>query len=308
MVLSPLAFVSYLFPPTEKYFKQWFTNIVDRSFCIVIFLFFIWLLIQIVGGLSNILLSPDAVTDWRNIVLGVVVNFGIAYTILKMANAQTIKRCDGGAGIGAALIKGAKMAIGAGLMVAGGGAGVVMRGTVGRGAFRAVSGESRIGQIINQSAQEGKVGGVVARRALQVVSSQKFGTTAGYKERRDRDADKRFNEANELENLNKKRFADDYKKKNINADNVGVGKKYRNMAELERSAKDKGAKASREASTETLRKRAGVAPTDGSPNDIKKRGIFGRTYESATAGFTDATGEAYKRRVASEKNEVERRE
>ncbi len=303
MVLSPLAFVAWFLPDTEKYTKQWFTLIVDRAFCIVPYIFAIWFILMISGATKSDAAQAIKNQDNLDIYIFVGLQFLVMYMVMKLARKQSQKMCEGGMGIGSKVLDMANTAKGAAFGAMVGGPGMVLRGTVGRGAFSAVSGQNRLGRYINQKAQEGKVGGVVARRALQLVSDQKFGTSAGYKERRDRDADKRFKEANELENLNKKRFEDQFRTNN--AGQIGEGKRFKNQAEFDAAAKEYGARESRKASTDTLRQRAGIRPTDGRPDD--RTGILGRMYESGSAGLTDATAEAYRRRESSEKKDEEKR-
>ncbi len=213
MVLSPLAFVSYLFPPTQKYFSQWFKAVIDRSFCIVIFLFFLWLLIQLVAGMNDFLsinLASSGGADWRTILLGVGIQFGIAYTLLKLANAETIKRCDGGTGIGAMVVKGVNGAAGAitggGLALAGGGAGVALRSSIGAAGYKAAESKT----LSRMATSRGKLYSPLARLAGNATlglgdkaADAKFGRPEGAAARIDRRKDlvkKQMNrDANNLE-------------------------------------------------------------------------------------------------------------
>lgn len=144
MVLSPLAFISYAVPGMGSYWTMWWKKLIDKSFCIVVFLFILWLLFLINdNGLfaSNNFIKGDNILGQ---ILVILMKAMIVFAFMRKALEELKKKCDDGV-IGDSILKGVKGAVGLAGIATGGallGAGAkalggnLMRGTVGRVAQR----------------------------------------------------------------------------------------------------------------------------------------------------------------------------
>jgi len=297
MVLSPLAFVSY-FLPGQDYLKKWFNMIVNRSFCVVAYLFFLWLIIKITQGLFSSIfdgLGTSNQKTWSAAFILVVIQFAIVFGILKIANKTAMKMCDDGSGFGAALQKAGKAVVGLGVGVATGGVGTLARGTIGRAAsntYRARGGAGSFGERLAAAEEKGSFRASVTRRALKTISNKNFGTGENFEGRRDREADLRFDEANKVENINVRRRTRE------NKANIGTEKgQFRNEEEARKAAIN----VTRKATNDSLQAKAG------SVNGSEPGSIIARMGDSVFAGLTNASDEALQRRLDSEKKDVDKK-
>jgi len=53
VILSPLAFVFYVFPATKKFFDMWWNNFLAWCIIVIPISFFLWISSQIVSGMAN---------------------------------------------------------------------------------------------------------------------------------------------------------------------------------------------------------------------------------------------------------------
>ncbi|MDD2935439.1 MAG: hypothetical protein PHX25_03115 [Candidatus Pacebacteria bacterium] len=185
MVLSPLAFIAYTIPGMESYFSKWWQKLIDKSFCIVVFLFILWLLFLIN---DNGLFSDNTFTEGSGTlgaIIVVLLKAVIVFIFLKTALSELKKKCDDG-GIGDKLTGLAKGAVGLAGIATGGallGAGAkalggnLMRGTVGRAAQRSA-------EFLEKKNVGTGATGKMTLQALRNVGDSKFGMAKeGFKTR-----------------------------------------------------------------------------------------------------------------------------
>jgi len=122
------------------------------GFCVVVYLFFLWLIIKITQGLFTTIftgLGTSSQQSWSTAFILVVIQFAIVFGVLKIANKTAMKMCDDGSGMGAALQSVGKKAVGLGVGVATGGAGLAARTTIGRFGYKAL--EARAATTISSN-------------------------------------------------------------------------------------------------------------------------------------------------------------
>ncbi|AKM83933.1 TPA: hypothetical protein DCZ46_01205 [Candidatus Campbellbacteria bacterium] len=176
MVLSPLAFMSYAIPGMGSYFTKWWQKLLDKSFCVVVFLFILWLLFLIN---DNGLFASNNFVEGDNIlgqILVILMKAMIVFAFMRTALSELKKKCDDGV-IGDSILKGVKGAVGLAGIATGGalvGAGAkalggnLMRGTVGRAAQRGAEYMEKKG---GGTSTMGKLG----LKTLRNVGDSKFG-------------------------------------------------------------------------------------------------------------------------------------
>ena len=311
MVVSPLAFVAWFMPGGEKHFKAWFSTIIERSFCLIPYLFALWMVLLVNQAARGDHTAFTASGDQTNIYLIVVLQFAIMYMVMKIARQKSQKMCEGGMGLGNTALKAANFGTGALMGAVTGGAGLAARATVGRGAFNTISGGNRLGQALAQKAADGNFGAQVARRAMGVMADQKIGTSGGYKQRQDKTADARYAEANELENINKKRLTKEYEVKFKSAKDADGNSLYKTEEEARRAASRKAEGEARDSADAFLRRRFVNGEEETLTKGEKpKTGIIakmGRGADFLAAGATGASQEAYTRRQATVKADKDKK-
>ena len=167
LVLSPIAFVSFVLPKTDEYRKQWLDALLGQSFFAPVYFLLTWIVILVSRGLfsentaplSNTFLGfvgPDGVARPGDVT--VLLNFLIIITLLITSLVQAKKWASAGGSQVSALTNWATGAAG-GLTV--GMAGRLSRNTVGR--FGATVGDS---ERLKAAAARGGVGGFVAKQTL----------------------------------------------------------------------------------------------------------------------------------------------
>lgn len=319
-VISPLAFVSLAFPQgKQKFFDKWLKNIIDRCFCVVIFVAAVWLLILMMNAIGD---NTAAGTTWQGVITTVVLEFGLVYGLIKLATSQTKKMCEGGMGVGDFAVAGTKKLGGFGLGVATGGAGVLARRTIGGGAFKAVQGEGAIGSYLNKKASEGSAPALFMRNRLKDVSNANFGRPQGFKDKLNEQAKKRQGSADEIENLRtgseqeriEKMRIENLRKTDPALKEEDAKKKYRASAQY-KDDKKVARTAGQRAGTNYL---AGQASADGEKYEDKetstyvkapsKTGPIRRLWDSSVNGVVPAADEAYKRRTEQIETDKEKKE
>gem|GEM_PF-6497889 len=132
MIISPLAFVCYFFPGGTKYWGMWLSHLIAKSFCVVAYLFFIFLLLKILEG-TTLGAGTDFATAGSQttlLFLFIAVNTGIIVVVLNIAKRVSTSMCEGGVtGIGTMIMK---TGVGAATLATGGAAGFAARASVGR--------------------------------------------------------------------------------------------------------------------------------------------------------------------------------
>ncbi|MFW0871298.1 MAG: hypothetical protein ACKKL4_02495 [Patescibacteria group bacterium] len=99
IIISPLAFVSY-FIPNLNGFQSWLSHMFNKSFCVCVYLFLIYLLLLILGPVGGASGLGGGTTDLVQTVIIVVINLGFIFGILGVANSKAQAMCEGGGGIG----------------------------------------------------------------------------------------------------------------------------------------------------------------------------------------------------------------
>lgn len=212
-IVSPLALVSTFLPIGKGLFDKWLTMLFDRCFCVVVYLFFIWLLIIV----SESFVVADATTgisasNWQQVLLLVVVQFIAVYTIIKIATDQTKKMCEGGTGLGTfaagSLNKLPGLVAGGILGGAVGAAGLAARSTVGGAAYNlsqgrgVFGGESNfLGKWLEQRAADGGPVSTFTRNRLRDIGDSKFGTNTGFADKQEAGAKRWQKTQQTMENL-----------------------------------------------------------------------------------------------------------
>jgi len=335
MVISPLAFVSYFIPAFSGKFKEWFTKLFERSFCLVPYIFAIWALILITGsagaGISNSAKQTSGTPD--SVLMIIILQFAIVYSVLKIARKQSSKMCEGGTGIMSNFVdKGIGAAKGLALGAATGGVGLAARTSIGRLGYKASTGQGAVGSYLENKAAEGSGVALFARNRLQNISNMSFGTTDGFKGKLTSSATKKVAVGNEVENLARKKKEKELKNiavdKDLDAyklanplatrDQVNARKKkaevnYRtsnqygqDKAVADAYGKQKGtntvAGQSKKGNDEI------VAPDGSVLAGVKPAGILKRTLDSAINGFVPAADQGLKQRQGQFDTDQERKD
>ncbi|MFC1623669.1 hypothetical protein ACFL05_00940 [Patescibacteria group bacterium] len=189
MAVAPLAFIAYIIPGLRKYWTKWWTELVDKSFCIVMFLFWIWLTLMIVGNdFFKGLFDPTATTGFINFLIIILLQFMIVITLLRKSLEYTKKMCDDGglgdkvfglvktaAGFAIPGIAGAKTA-GAALKAA---TGIPARQILGKSASMAA------GALQKTEFATGRTGRMILQ-GTRAIEKTKFGTQESFKDRTER--------------------------------------------------------------------------------------------------------------------------
>lgn len=136
MAIAPLAFICYTIPDLQDKWNKWWKELFNKSFCIVVFLFFIWLTILITG---EHIFDPDAgtgSTGLMDILVPIALQAILVFSLLsKMALKKTKEMCDDG-GFGDKVLGLTKAAGGLALGVATGGVGFAASQGIGGWAAR----------------------------------------------------------------------------------------------------------------------------------------------------------------------------
>lgn len=194
MIISPLAFVSWFIPSLQGNFQNWFKNIIDKSFCVCVYLFMIYLTLLIVEGTSGADFAARGQSDWKAAFVYVTINVMLIVSMLQIANKNAQKMCEGKFGLGSTISKfavGTAATVGtAGLGVATGGAGLAARASIGRLGYRMSEGSETLRGSKNAAARA--LGNTLygAGRNLQ---DTKFGLQRGYQEQKAEKAKDRVN-------------------------------------------------------------------------------------------------------------------
>ncbi len=205
MIVSPLAFVCYFLPKADQYFTRWLSHLVAKSFCVVAYLFFIFLLLKILEGTTM-----GSGTDFANfedqltlLFLFIAVNTGIIVVTLGIADKVATNMCEGGvAGIGSTIMK---VGVGTAAMATGGAAGFAARASVGRLGRRLTKSET-VGKLASGDSAMGRALGQTLYSAGETANKAKFGLKKGYGDKMVEQAQIRTNRMDAFVGLRKKQI------------------------------------------------------------------------------------------------------
>jgi hypothetical protein len=163
MILSPLAFFSYIVPQMQGMkmvgWKNWWHETLSMAFMAPVFAFFMYLIVGFMDkglGVKDLL---DKGTGPLNFVIGIVVPFAFIMVLLMKAKSMAVEMSGE---MGAAMSKAGAVVGGLALGAATGGAALAMRGTVGR-----LGSSLANNQSIQEAAAKKGVKGMFARAALK---------------------------------------------------------------------------------------------------------------------------------------------
>ena len=169
MATAPIAFAAIILPKTRKIFEMWWGELISKSFCVAVFLFFLWLITKFAdqGFLKGLIKKSGGVVGgdpngYLVTLTLILLNFLIIFILIIAAKQQTQKMCGAVAGFSMNMVSG--LGTKAAGFLAGGVGGRLLRGTLGGAAFDLA--ESRkekwgSGNILQRLALQGarRVGG-----------------------------------------------------------------------------------------------------------------------------------------------------
>jgi len=193
MATAPLAFIAYIIPSLRSHWDKWWKKLIDFSFCIVVFLFWIWVTLLIVGNnFFKDLFDPTIKMGLLNLMIVLILQFMIVITLLSNSLKYTKKLCGDStigekafgmvktaASFAIPSVAGAKT--GAAALKAAGG--IFARQTVGVGAGAVASGLEKAG------VGTGRIGRTLLQ-STRAIEGARFGTQESRKERVERQAKK----------------------------------------------------------------------------------------------------------------------
>lgn len=184
MAVAPLAFVAMILPQTNKLAQKWWGELFSKTFCITVFMFFLWLILVLINSksLEKFIENARGGSFFEIIVL-MMLNFSVIIVLIVMAKKITEKMC--GEIEGVSLSIGSKLAGIAGLALGGVGGGL-LRNTVGRGMsalarnekFENWAGKSRVGGMLHKGTR-GIAGASFDARKLPGAGAGGFGKASG---------------------------------------------------------------------------------------------------------------------------------
>lgn len=145
MAVAPLAFAAIILPKTRDLFNKWWGELMSKSFCVAIFVFFLWLITKFAetsflkdfgkGGFSTINLNKDVADDgFLLVMLMILLQFLVLLIMIVVAKQQTQKMCGAVAGFSMNIVSG--LGTKAAGFLAGGVGGFALRNTLGAYAFK----------------------------------------------------------------------------------------------------------------------------------------------------------------------------
>ncbi|MBC8464922.1 MAG: hypothetical protein H8D63_00905 [Parcubacteria group bacterium] len=177
MAVSPLAFVGMILPQSAAYVrKNFWGELVSKSFCITVFLFLLWFTLQFLEG-ANTWNNFGNNKDFFETFIIVLLKFTVLTAILFYAKNITKKMCDSIGGvsldIGKKIAGIAGAAVGLGAAVATGGTALLGRGVLGAGAMKNLN---RVGSDGMTRRQRLASGGKLDRLRLRAMEGMEKGS------------------------------------------------------------------------------------------------------------------------------------
>ncbi len=165
MATAPIAFAAIILPKTRSLFDKWWGELISKSFCVAVFLFFLWLITQFVDkGIFKNISSPngrglafglDSSNNFLFVTIIILLQFSILIVLLIVAKQQTQKMCGAVAGFSMNFVN--NLGTKAAGFLAGGVGGFALRNTLGGAAF----------SLAEAKKEKWGSGNVFARLALQ---------------------------------------------------------------------------------------------------------------------------------------------
>lgn len=164
MATAPIAFAAMILPKTRSLFEKWWGELISKSFCVAVLLFFIWLITKFaetsflrgLGGgnfnKNNISLADNG---FLITALMMLLQFSTLVILLLVAKQQTQKMCGAVAGFSMNFVSG--LGTKAAGFLAGGIGGAALRNTLGAKAF----------SLAESKKEDWGSGNVLQRLALQ---------------------------------------------------------------------------------------------------------------------------------------------
>ena len=177
MIISPFAFISITFPKGNQ-FSAWLSTLLGLSFVAPVFLFFIYLIIQIVnsGILSNLIVggSDTNIFTFDKVLGPVIIAILIILALLKaLAFSKSMAGAFGNT-ISGFVGKAMGFAANAGLAVASGGTSVIARNTAGRYAANKLRSGVKTEEELNEMSDSKRQKYEAGRSRLQLVANSSF--------------------------------------------------------------------------------------------------------------------------------------
>ncbi len=141
MATAPIAFAAIILPKTREIFTKWWGELMSKSFCVAVFLFFLWLITAFVNTpfLEKYIkpqktIGGNIATDFMTVVVLILLNFLIIFILILVAKQQTQKMCGAVAGFSMNFVSG--LGTKAAGLLAGGVGGFALRNSLGAYAFK----------------------------------------------------------------------------------------------------------------------------------------------------------------------------
>lgn len=141
MATAPLAFAAIILPKTRSLFGKWMDELISKSFCVAVFLFFLWLITAFVNQpfLEKYIkpqqnIGGNIATDFFTVTVLILLNFLIIFILIIVAKQQTQKMCGAVAGFSMNMVS--SLGTKAAGLLAGGVVGAGLRNTLGAYAFK----------------------------------------------------------------------------------------------------------------------------------------------------------------------------
>lgn len=224
MIVSPLAFVAYFIPKGEQIAKMWFKNLINKSFCICVSLFSLFLLVKIIEGTANIKSLGEGANDWTMILIFTAINVMIVITILRISTSTTKTMCEGDTGgLGDVVMK---TAVGAATLAGGFVGARGARAVIGGLGHRMVTKENGVISKLAASDGPGRYLGQMGLYAGDKLKNAKFGNKQSFSDAQQAGSKTLEASANRLTNLREAHLTEKYKEGEIarlKADYIGQG-------------------------------------------------------------------------------------
>ena len=142
MIFSPIAFISYAVPFEIPGFghKEWWTNLIEAAMLAPLFIFFLYIIIMFGDFFGLIIYDVKKSTDILDAAMKTFIPFAIIFVLLQKAKKLSVKYAGE---IGEAFNKAGTAitgaVLGAGVATVTGGAGLALRGTIGKASAAAAN-------------------------------------------------------------------------------------------------------------------------------------------------------------------------
>jgi len=174
MILAPVAFFSYTIPAMQGWetigWKKWWPETIKMAFLAPVFLFFMYLIVKFLGIMPTAIFDADSKSG-MDFVVAIMIPFALVMVLMWKAK-EIATKMSGTIGESVTKFMGSVGPMGAAKFAAGmaggvmaGGAAVIARRTVGKGALNTLEGEK--GAQLREKATQKGFGGFMARQQLK---------------------------------------------------------------------------------------------------------------------------------------------